>query len=80
MFSASFPSSSLLTAKCLLLSNQKIDRSELEDLGMGTKRTLDEYLEYAGVDWTSDPPTLQSRCSMHYDGFQWHMITTKDPS
>jgi hypothetical protein len=38
---------------------------ELEDLGMGSVRTIEEYLEFAGIDWGTR--IHQSRCKMRYD-------------
>jgi hypothetical protein len=38
---------------------------ELEDLGMGTVRTIEEYLEFAGLDWINHQHT--HRCKMRYD-------------
>lgn len=62
--------------------NDEIDRTEIEDLGMGMQRPLADYLEYAGIRFgtPANPNVTQtSRCSMRYDGRTWIHVETKDP-
>ena len=46
------------------------DRREMEHLGLGTHRTLQEYIEFAGIDLRNQ--TLTSRCESTYD-WQQHI-------
>lgn len=43
----------------------KYSRAEMDELGMGTVRRLEDYLEYAGVDLIDGK--LTSRCNMWFD-------------
>lgn len=48
-----------------VIESEPEDKRELSSLGMGTKRTLSAYMEFAGLDLRNDK--IEHRCDSSFD-------------
>ena len=53
-------------------------QEELEHLGLGTTRSIDEYWEFVGMDWSV--PKINNRCKQVYDYVNKKWLPNPDPS